>query len=351
MGKHSQDVSSGEARRFQNEFQTNLTHLVNGQTKGYKETFRAMLMSGAWRRKKAEILSKQYQQVTVLSVLSLGTPIEVEIPLYRGQNPNVLRMMAYLMAQLADDLLGAYVHGSLGSNEEIAYSDFDALVILSETVLCSPARLALTARRLAYAQTFMLEQDSLQHHGWFVLTPYDLEHFCDAYFPAVLFRYAKSLLSDKGQKLRLSPCDSTYDMRKSFDRLASSIIYNLESGNYRRNLYNLKGLLSQFMLLPSLYVQVRDGQGVWKGDSFQLARTDFDADLWAIMDYISAIRQNWSVSLTPLRRWKSRMPPVIVQKTRRLFGSHVPEPIGRLLNDRVSSSMKDLVHRMIERLG
>ena len=78
-------------------------------------------------------------------------PFELTIEPYAGQNPYVRKMMHYLVRHLERDLVGAYLHGSLGTWEEIPYSDFDALVILKNEVFESVARLARVADRLRKA--------------------------------------------------------------------------------------------------------------------------------------------------------------------------------------------------------
>ncbi len=56
--------------------------------------------------------------------------------------------MTRKLSTVKDDLFGAYVHGSLGTYEEIGYSDFDALVIIKDDVFHSRQRLAALAAEL-----------------------------------------------------------------------------------------------------------------------------------------------------------------------------------------------------------
>jgi hypothetical protein len=106
----------------------------------------------------------------------------VDMEMYRGGNPHVLRMMEHLDKHLKDDLWGGYVHGSLGTYEETAFSDFDALAIIKSDVLESSERLAGAALKLNRALSIMFDFDPLQHHGWFVLTEEDLKSFLSPEF-------------------------------------------------------------------------------------------------------------------------------------------------------------------------
>ena len=60
---------------------------------------------------------------------------KLRIDNYTGKNEYVLRMMAYLSNNSFRDLYGAYVHGSMGSYEEIKYSDFDGVVVIKNDYL------------------------------------------------------------------------------------------------------------------------------------------------------------------------------------------------------------------------
>ena len=69
------------------------------------------------------------------------------------------------------------------------------------------------------------------------------------------------------------------------------------------NAYRLKGLLSQFMLLPSLYLQARDGTAVFKKESFAIAARDFEPRDWSAMERVSAARLAWHCELTAMQRY------------------------------------------------
>jgi len=251
-------------------------------------------------------------------------------------------MMVYLERFLKGDLVGAYVHGSLGICEEIAYSDFDALTILKDEVFESSKRLARAAKKLNHARTIMLNFDPLQHHGWFVLTELDLKCYCNAYFPIELFGHAKSLFNDKGLELKISLRESNSEIEKAFEKMANAIIRKIENRRYPTNLYHLKGLLSEFMLLPALYIQARDRRGIYKKESFNLARVDFDSEEWAIMDEVSEIRTNWNYEISALTKRLMCRPHVLSRYFAKNFAPAIPEKIGCVLSAEFYVRMKKL---------
>ena len=298
----------------------------------------------------AKAIIQKYKRLWAEIPTSATSKLNFQIELYEGQNRHVHRMMNFLGKHLREDLIGAYVHGSLGTCEEIAYSDFDALTILKDEVFESPKRLARAAKKLNHARTIMLNFDPLQHHGWFVLTELDLRYYCNAYFPVELFKYAKSLFDDRGLELEIALRESSSETRMAFDKMADSIIRKIENRQYPTNIYQLKGLLSQFMLLPALYLQAKDGCGIYKKESFAVARSDFDSADWAIMDEVSRIRMNWSYEISPLKKRLMCHPHVLSRYFAKNFAPTIPEKIGRVLTAKFYSRMAELASLMKEKL-
>lgn len=286
----------------QHALQDRLQRYVNADFPGRGRQLLGWLAPPLAYRRGAPALIAQFRATAAARAPAPGPGgIEFDITPYEGANPHARRMMAEL-EPLAPWLAGAYVHGSVGSGEELAYSDFDALVILRDSVFDSATTLARVAAQLGRLRRHMFAYDPLQHHGWFALLEGDLANYCQAWFPAALFPWCRSLLPDTGRRLRLRPRDSTAEYRAAFDGLASATLRQIGHRPPLDDAYRLKGLLSQFMLLPSLYLQARDGTAVFKRESFALAARDFPPAAWSAMERVSAVRAAWRCELSAARR-------------------------------------------------
>lgn len=276
---------------------------------------------------------------------------EVRVPPYDGGDPHVRRMRDYLARHLGDDLAAALVHGSLGTDEAVPYSDFDALVLLRDVVFETPARLVRVARALDGARGIMLDYDPLQHHGWFVLAERHLDDYPDSYLPAAALAQARALLPVGGAALRLQVRPRPERHQAAFEALCAAVCVPLLQRRYPRDLYGLKLLLSQFMLLPARYVQARDGEGVFKRESFDRARGDFPAAVWTVMDDVSALRRAWSCDLPP---WRRRL-LTLRSPGRRRVARHAAPPLApalrHVLTDAFYARMADLAAAMSSRLA
>jgi glycosyltransferase involved in cell wall biosynthesis len=281
-----------------------LASLVNGQF-GRRGSLAALGAPGWVTQRHAARVAMRFRELDN-SPCSAPEGVWCEIPdqPYCGQNPAVLEMVDYLARHLDGDLVGAYVHGSLGTYEEVAYSDFDALVIIRREVVRDSRRLARVATLLNRARSIMLGHDPLQHHGWFVLPEGRLQDYPEHYLPIAALRQAKSMLSPSGGVLRLRPRVDLEACRTQCSRLAQACVGNLREGRYLLSLYRLKSMISGFLLLPTLFLQARAGEGVFKRDSFHLAKPFFPASLWTHIDQLSKVRDSWPVTR---HTWRTRL--------------------------------------------
>jgi hypothetical protein len=259
-------------------------------------------------------------------------PVAVDVPAYDGNCPQALRMREHLASCLAQDIVAGIVHGSIGTGEEVAYSDFDALVILREGVFADARRLAGVARRLDEARSIMIDFDPLQHHGWFVLAEHQLSEYRESYLPIEVLRRARTLFPTAGVGLAVTPARSDGDPREALRSLCRRLEDSLTRGAYPRNLFELKSLLSQVMLLPALYVHARDGRGVFKKESFAMARGDFPAQVWAVLDEVSELRARWAVPLSPVRRRLLQIRGPVTRRLARRFSPPIPPQMARGLD-------------------
>lgn len=270
---------------------------------------------------------------------SLISPSIIRLEPYQGKNIHVWQMIEFLDSHLRSDLIGAYVHGSLATYEEIPFSDFDALVIIKDEVFQSRRTLVRVGEKLNDALSIMFSFDPLQHHGWFVITELDLRSYPEYYFPSEILRYAKSLIPETGHELKINTETSSDLETNSFYEITTSIISRLQKKQYPQNIYQLKSLLSQFMLMPSLYLQARNNKGVFKRFSFDQAKMDFTGEEWTIMDEVSSVRKNWSYEISPFMLHLINRPAFVSRMIAKRFSPQIPDSLSSLLSEQFFERM------------
>lgn len=335
---------------FQKILYGEITNYFNGGILSYSDLFFSVFLPWRFFTIHANTIIRKHERFLIEIPEGNDPKLHLRIEPYKGANPHVHQMINYLNAHLGKDLIGAYVHGSLGTYEEITYSDFDALVILKDEVFESSTRLSRVARKLNRARRIMLDFDPLQHHGWFVFTEADLRYYCNSYFPVELYSHAKSLFNEKGLELSISSRKSNSETQKAFEKMSDAIIGKIENRQYPTNVYQLKGLLSQFMLLPALYLQAKHGMGIYKKESFGATSVDFDSVEWAIMDEVSEIRADWSYEISLIKKWLMCHPHVLNRYFAKNFAPVIPQKISRVLTAKFYSRMAELASLMKEKL-
>ena len=274
----------------------------------------------------------------------------VDVKKYSGNNKVAMKISEYLRANANDQLVGAYVHGSVGNSEEVPYSDFDGIVILKSSCFENNVALFRVVKALKETAHMMLEMDPLQHHGWFVLCEQDLPDYPENYFPHELFAHAACLFGSTCLTINLRKSGYGDKFLSGFNHLAESILSKLGSKIFLENRYGFKNFLSEFMLLPAVYFQAKTGAGVFKKFSFELLHKEPGIKS-GVLDEISAVRDAWEYTAPVefLRKLNSEGPYSSHKKTKLLSGK-LPDELKNKFDDQMLGKMKDLVKDLSKRL-
>jgi hypothetical protein len=227
-----------------------------------------------------------------LSVIESSVEKNITIHPYEGTNTTALALRNLVLSQVKDDILDIIVHGSIADGSVCSYSDFDCLIILNDDVIQSEQRLCRLAFKLWKWQKLMLNTDLLQHHGWFVAFQSDFKSWDQTYLPVEVLSCSKSLLRKNEYLLKIFT-NTGEDFSSPFIKLFEELSAITEIKIRRMNSYEIKGFISRFFLMPSLYYQARYKTGVYKRDSFILAQKDFPVHLWQPVSELSRLRTEW----------------------------------------------------------
>lgn len=324
-----------------------LLKYFNGACFAKSDYLKSLFSARASKKKYAGLVIEHYTQFKASNKdIVLHDSKNVSLDIYKGKNHSVLKMMEYLEKHAKDQLFGAYLHGSLASQEEVSYSDYDALVILKDAVFKSKRELLRTNSILATAQKIMHEYDPLQHHGWFILTESMLNEYPISYFPPILFDKSTSLLQNQGLKIEIKYNRNTVDYVAPFNHLSESLLIKLRGNTKPNNMFYLKSLLSEFMLLPALYYQAKHNNGILKKDSFALAGIDFENNDWEIMNRVSLIREEWSYDISYFQKTLLSNKNQTIRKLSRRIAPSIPQEMLKVLTSEFYKSMINLTELM-----
>ena len=196
----------------------------------------------------------------------------------------------YATMNLKQYLSGFYLHGSFATKDYIkGWSDVDTLAIVSKETINNPNKLLELRKKMFYIRHFLYKIDPLQHHGSIIISEYDLQNYCNVYFPVEIFKYSKSFFRDGIENLKL---------RKPYQEALAKLFWfvnyfrKLKIENKRMGSYEVKNLLHCITLFPSMYLNAKN-IFIYKKFSFDIAKKDFKKKVWRVVDEASAIRRNW----------------------------------------------------------
>ncbi len=205
------------------------------------------------------------------------------------QNEKIIELLSSLIEnEFSDVFLAVLAHGSVATNEQIAYSDFDGLLIVKEEFKDSQ----ILINFLDKSRKIICEFDCLQHHDWFILHENILMEYPQHYFPVELFAYSELIypINDIEIDFKFS---KNINFQKPFEDLVFGIKKKITSQFQAKNDFQLKSYMSEIMLLPTFFLQAKYKRGFYKKDSFSLIKNETSSAFLDVIDLLSEKRIAW----------------------------------------------------------
>ena len=255
---------------------------------------------------------------------------------------------AALCAALRGILAGApgvidlIVFGSQARGSATGFSDLDAVLVIQDRIAEDPPALRALRGRVLTAQRAVLAHQPMQHHGFEVVTPRLLGRAERSLaMPSEAMAKSRSLLgaSVEASFGSVALADAAARLRALLDSL-------LEKRAWPRHPWDLHVAVSQFELLPALFLQAR-GQATAKHCSFEEARSYFPRHWWAYA-VLAEVREQWPQRRRPeleIAAQATRNPWLAVDVWRRL---PVPAPrhIRALLSQQCLDALRAISTQM-----
>jgi hypothetical protein len=323
-----------------------LSRLINGEFASKGARLALEFTPRTIFKRQAAAFVERFQPV--FSNEALGhdkAPTTLDLPQLDEPSPPLVKLKNTIIG-LNSDLIAFIIQGSLGSNEQVSYSDCDALVIVKDETLQNPKRLSRVAYHLFKARKYTYDIDPLQHHGWFVASESMMQAWPQHYLPVEALTHASRLDGNESAPLTFSPASNPKMSQKHLLGMMANIEANLDTGIAFKNLYRFKGFISKILLIPALYCHAKYGNGIFKRESFDAAQNDFSADEWRIIELCSSLRLEWPEVSAMSPKLLSRRPGLIGDIVRRKRSTSVPATLRDLFTESETNSIRNLHTRI-----
>ncbi|WP_156819225.1 hypothetical protein [Succinispira mobilis] len=192
-----------------------------------------------------------------------------------------------------------FIHGSYADETQTAFSDIDDIIILKKEVFSSFENFKNVKKILSGLNKTYQLIDSLQHHGHWIFTEYDLSNYNQSIMPIAVFRECIAIGKDNvSLKLSVEEKVSMEGFLNIFDCIINEGKSETEKLFANKcNLYSLKNLISAISLLIPLTFQVR-GEIISKSEAIRRSNEILDEKAQIVLDWASYIRIKWDKTPT-----------------------------------------------------
>ncbi|MEZ7945809.1 MAG: hypothetical protein QMB73_07085 [Flavobacteriaceae bacterium] len=232
------------------------------------------------------------------------------ISTYNYDNSCVKKIKSLIEEKYAFLFKAVIIHGSLGTNEDIKFSDFDGLLIVKDDWLNSKELSSFKKESFRY----ILEYDPIQHHGWFQLKESDLNNYPNNYLPISVLQNSKLIFPDINEIQLNIKLNDFIDYKEALFNVLNPLEERLALNWKPINMFQLKSFLSQIMLLPCLFYSALNNKGIFKRESFETVKPYFSDEEWSPIKLCSKARLNWEYDLNFIQKVLMHRPERIFRK-------------------------------------
>ncbi len=267
--------------------------------------------------------------------------VEISVPYYDHGLPLIDKIFQLIDKSFSHLFHSVIVHGSVATNEVISYSDFDGLLIIKDKFYESKELKNFKKKSIKLIYEF----DPFQHHGWFQIKESDLDNYSESFLPLEVFRNSK-IIYPLVDKMNIHfKCHEIDDYKTNLNRLLDTFEFRLQNDIKPQNMFELKSLLSQIMILPCLWYSALNNQGIFKKDSFPLMEKLVNQDLWSPIDIASEIRSSWNYKLNIFQRLALTYPNEkrFRKLLRLIFSPNIDSNLKRMIDENFMLNLKRLI--------
>lgn len=236
---------------------------------------------------------KAFQSISTVHQKNHEQLHSTQLNVYKGQNKTAIEISKYFHAHSHPSISSVLVHGSIASDDDIAYSDFDGILIIDHKSIATREVLVALRNIIAETSQLFLKQDALQHHGWQILFQHEFSNYPDHLFPYEIIKSSSVLYPSKEINIDILFKSDQLNYSKSLLEITTSILKKSKDKSPQQDLFTLKTYLSQIMLLPALFLQAVNKSPVSKKDSFSLLAKTHPEINQDVINNVSNWRQHW----------------------------------------------------------
>lgn len=267
----------------------------------------------------------------------------VIIKKYDGNLALIIELSTMIVHEYSELFHSVIVHGSIATNEVIPYSDFDGLLVVKDHFVASKELNDFKNKSMK----LILRFDPLQHHGWFQIKESDLDNYPESYLPASTLEYSKLIYPIKDKQILDLKISDTIDYQTHLTQMLDQFEKRLQNHWQPSNVYELKSILSQIMLIPCLYYSAINNKGIFKRESFEAVKEYFTEHQWKPIEIASQIRKDWRNEFSTFQLFLLKQSHPLLRKiVKKYCAPKIDSKTQDLLNSEFYSGLNTLIQKI-----
>jgi len=268
---------------------------------------------------------------------------DIIIKKYDGNLALVFELARLIERNYSELFHSVIVHGSVATNEVIPYSDFDGLLIVRDDFVTSKRLQKFKKESMRIIYKF----DPLQHHGWFQIIESDLLNYPENYLPVSSLKHSKLIYPIQDSLNFNLEVSNTIDYKISLEGILNQFETRIQNQWEPNNIYELKSILSQIMLIPCLYYSAINNNGIFKRESFEAVKINFTEQEWKPIKIASQVRKDWDKELNFFQSFLLKQTNTLLRK---IIRKYVAPRINSKTKEKLNSEFYSNLYKLIQKI-
>ena len=268
---------------------------------------------------------------------------DIIIKKYDGNLSLIFELAQLIEYDYSELFHSVIVHGSVATNEVIPYSDFDGLLIVRDNFATSKRLQKFKKESMKIIYKF----DPLQHHGWFQIKESDLLNYPENYLPVTTLKHSKLIYPIQDSLNFNLEISNTIDYKISLEGILNQFETRIQNQWEPNNVYELKSILSQIMLIPCLYYSAINNNGIFKRESFEAVKINFTEQEWKPIKIASQVRKDWDKELNFFQSFLLKQTNTLLRK---IIRKYVAPRINSKTKEKLNSEFYENLSKLIQKI-
>jgi hypothetical protein len=174
-----------------------------------------------------------------------------------------------------------------------------------------------------------------------------LNNYPESYLPVTTLEHSKliyPIVDSLSFHLKIS---DNIDYKRSLVGILTQFEKRIQNNWKPSNIFELKSILSQIMLIPCLYYSAIYNRGIFKRESFEAVKINFTEQEWKPIKIASQVRKDWDKELNFFQSFLLKQTNTLLRK---IIRKYVAPRINSKTKEKLNSEFYSNLNKLIQKI-